>query len=159
MTAVTLVAPCDGWLSPLGAVPDPVFSGCLLGDGVAIDPLGDVFHAPAAGEVVALHEAGHAITLRFAPGLEMLIHVGLDTVRLGGRGFTPLVAVGARVAAGDPLLRVALDSVGGQVKSLVTPMILTEVSGFRLDLTEMPRLVRRGDVLATVTGAAAACGA
>jgi phosphocarrier protein FPr/phosphocarrier protein len=86
MTAVTLVAPCDGWLSPLGAVPDPVFSGCLLGDGVAIDPLGDVFHAPADGEVMALHEAGHAITLRLAPGLEMLIHVGLDTVRLGGRG-------------------------------------------------------------------------
>jgi phosphocarrier protein FPr/phosphocarrier protein len=156
MIQIPLVAPFDGWLCALEEVPDPVFAGRVLGDGLAIDPLGDTLHAPAAGEVVAVHEAGHAMTLRLAPGVDVLMHVGLDTVRLGGRGFTPLVSVGARVAAGDPLLRVDLALVGGRVKSLVTPIIVTESAGLTFEPRAAAGSVRVGDPLGVLVGAAAA---
>src|SRR3546814_5167599 len=65
--------------------------------GVAIQPLGDTVVAPFDGEVVTLHDAGHAVSLRSAEGAEVLIHIGLDTVMLKGEGFTPLVAAGAKV--------------------------------------------------------------
>ncbi|WP_068082788.1 phosphoenolpyruvate--protein phosphotransferase [Novosphingobium rosa] len=153
MIQIPLVAPFDGWLCALDEVPDPVFAGRLLGDGLAIDPLGDTLHAPAAGEVVAVHEAGHAVTLRLAPGVDVLMHVGLDTVRLGGQGFAPLVAVGARVAAGDPLLRVDLALVGGRVKSLVTPIIVTESAGLIFEPRAAAGPVRVGDALGVLVGA------
>lgn len=154
MIHIPLVAPFDGWLCALEEVPDPVFAGRLLGDGVAIDPLGDTLYAPAAGEVVSVHEAGHAVTLRLAPGVDVLMHVGLDTVRLGGQGFTPLVATGAQVAAGDPLLRVDLVLVGRHVKSLMTPIIVTEADGLVFQQHAAAGPVRVGDPLGALTGMA-----
>lgn len=151
-----LLSPFDGWLCPLDDVPDPVFSGRLLGDGVAIDPLGDTLYAPADAQVVAVHEAGHAITLRLAPGVDLLIHVGLDTVRLGGEGFTPLVAAGAQVQAGDSLLRVALSEVGARATSLITPIILTEAAGLVFERQAPFGRVRVGDRLGVLTGQIAA---
>lgn len=154
MIQIPLVAPFDGWLCALEEVPDPVFAGRLLGDGLAIDPLGDTLHAPAAGEVVSVHEAGHAVTLRLAPGVDVLMHVGLDTVQLGGKGFMPLVSAGARVAAGDPLLRVDLTLVGGRVKSLMTPIIVTESAGLVFEPRAAAGMVRVGDPLGVLIGAA-----
>ena len=92
---IILHAPLAGPLVPLEQVPDPVFSNATLGDGVAIDPLNDVLHAPCAGEVVQLARTGHALTLRAANGAEILLHIGVDTVQLQGRGFSPLVALGS----------------------------------------------------------------
>ena len=89
-----LLAPLDGWVSPLGEVPDPVFADKMMGDGLAIDPTGSVLCAPCDGEVILLHAALHAITLRAANGAEILMHIGLDTVALGGEGFTPHVTPG-----------------------------------------------------------------
>jgi glucose-specific phosphotransferase system IIA component len=100
--AFDLLAPMDGWISPLGDVPDDAFASGLLGPGLAIDPVSDTVHAPADAEVLAVHAAGHAVTLRLAPGLDLLLHFGLETVRLGGAGFTPLVKVGEQVKAGKP---------------------------------------------------------
>ncbi|PNU06645.1 phosphoenolpyruvate--protein phosphotransferase [Novosphingobium guangzhouense] len=133
MPPISLSVPLAGWLCPLHEVPDPVFASGMLGQGVAIDPLGDVLHAPAAGEVIGFHEAGHAVTLRLHEGVELLLHFGLDTVGLGGVGFTPLVRIGDKVSAGQPLLRVVLDEVVDGARSLVTPVLVTEPSGHAIE--------------------------
>lgn len=133
MSSISLSAPLSGWLCPLEEVPDPVFAAGMLGQGMAIDPLGDVLHAPAAGEVIGFHEAGHAVTLRLQEGVELLLHFGLDTVRLGGAGFTPLVRIGEHVREGQPLLRVALDEVIDKARSLVTPLLVTEPAGYAIE--------------------------
>ncbi|NOW45839.1 phosphocarrier protein FPr/phosphocarrier protein [Novosphingobium sp. SG751A] len=155
MMALDLRAPMDGWISPLAEVPDDAFAGGLLGPGLAIDPLADTVCAPAAGEVLAVHSAGHAVTLRLAPGLDVLLHFGLETVRLGGEGFVPLVSVGQHVAVGDPLLRVDLGAVVGQAKSLVMPIILIEAEGWQWQPAMAQGLVAKGDVLGRITGAGA----
>src|SRR3546814_14247998 len=77
----------SGWATTLDDVPDPVFAQRMMGDGVAIQPLGDTVVAPFDGEVVTLHEAGHAVSLRSAEGADVLIHIGLDTVMLKGERF------------------------------------------------------------------------
>jgi len=151
-----LRAPMDGWISPLAEVPDDAFAGGLLGPGLAIDPLADTVCAPAAGEVLAVHAAGHAVTLRLAPGLDVLLHFGLETVRLGGEGFAPLVRVGQRVAAGDPLLRGDPGAVVGRAKSLVMPIILIEAEGWQWQPAISQGLVAKGDVLGRITGAGVA---
>ena len=149
MTRLTLVAPIDGWLVPLADVPDAVFADRLLGDGVAIDPLADMLHAPAAGVIVSVHEAGHAVTLRLDAGPVLLMHVGLETVSLGGAGFTPLVRAGQRVDVGAPLLKVDLATVAAGAKSLVTPIVVTE-GGFAIAWRAEPGRIRRGEPLLTL---------
>ncbi len=127
-----ITSPLRGWASPLDSVPDPVFAQRMMGDGVAIQPLGDTVCAPFDGEVVTLHESGHAVSLRSAEGAEVLIHIGLDTVALKGRGFTPLVAAGTSVARGDPLIRFDMDAVALGATSLITPVIVTNAEAFTI---------------------------
>ena len=91
MPNLTLLAPLDGWCAPLSEVPDPVFSGLMLGDGIAIDPVSGVVKAPCDGEVTTVAVGGHAVGMRSGGGVEILIHVGIDTVHLEGRGFEVIV--------------------------------------------------------------------
>jgi glucose-specific phosphotransferase system IIA component len=86
---LVLLAPISGVLYPLERVPDPVFSQKLAGDGISIDPTDNILRAPCPGEIVQQHAAGHAVTLKTAGDLEVLMHVGIDTVALKGKGFTP----------------------------------------------------------------------
>ena len=130
--SLIITSPLRGWATTLDSVPDPVFAQRMMGDGVAIQPLGDTVVAPFDGEVVTLHDAGHAISLRSAEGAEILIHVGLDTVMLKGEGFTPLVAIGDKVARGDPLIRFDLDAVALAATSLITPVIVTNAEAFAI---------------------------
>src|SRR3954471_12376045 len=99
---LTLTAPLSGVIYPLERVPDPVFAQKLVGDGVSIDPTDSCLRAPCPGEVAHLHAAAHAITLRAAGGVEVLMHIGIDTVALKGEGFTTRVKVGDHVEAGAP---------------------------------------------------------
>ncbi|EZP57232.1 phosphoenolpyruvate--protein phosphotransferase [Sphingomonas sp. RIT328] len=126
MTDKQLLAPLAGWVLPLTAVPDPVFAEGMMGPGVAIDPTGDTLHAPCDARVLTLHAAGHAITLDLGDGVSLLVHIGIDTVRLGGSAFTPLVAPGDSVCAGDALIRFDLDAIVRQAASAVTPVLLVE---------------------------------
>ncbi|MEI5686620.1 phosphoenolpyruvate--protein phosphotransferase [Sphingomonas kyungheensis] len=126
MTDKQLLAPLAGWVLPLTAVPDPVFAEGMMGPGVAIDPTGDTLHAPCDARVQTLHAAGHAITLDLGDGVSLLVHIGIDTVRLGGSAFTPLVAPGDSVRAGDALIRFDLDAIVRQAASAVTPVLLVE---------------------------------
>lgn len=125
MATLELRAPLDGVILPLEQVPDPVFSQKMVGDGLSIDPLNQVLSAPCPGTVSQLHHAGHAVTLTTAEGLEVLMHIGLDTVALKGQGFTPQVALGQKVALGDALIAFDADFLATRAKSLLTLMIVT----------------------------------
>src|SRR6266699_444963 len=109
MNAFTIAAPLAGWVIPLSDVPDPVFSERMLGDGVAIDPTSDTLFAPCDGEVLTVNEARHALSLRCESGAEIILHLGIDTVALGGEGIEALIQPGDKVSVGDPLLMFNLD--------------------------------------------------
>jgi phosphoenolpyruvate-protein phosphotransferase len=121
---LVLQAPLSGVVYPLERVPDPVFAQKLVGDGVSIDPTDACLRAPCAGEVLNLHAAGHAVTLRAAGGVEVLMHIGIDTVALKGSGFTSRVKAGDRVEAGAPLIEFDLDHVATHAKSLLTQIVI-----------------------------------
>ncbi|MEM9303079.1 MAG: phosphoenolpyruvate--protein phosphotransferase [Pseudomonadota bacterium] len=123
--AVRLRAPLTGILVPIERVPDPVFSKKLVGDGVSIDPISTTLLAPCDGRIVQLHRAHHALTIETPEGLEVMVHIGLDTVDLKGDGFSPLVEEGASVSAGDELIAFDADYVATHAKSLLTQVIVT----------------------------------
>ena len=148
--SVVLLAPFDGWAAPLSEVPDPVFAERMMGDGVAIDPLGSVLTAPCDGEIILLHAALHAVTLRAGNGAEILMHIGLDTVALGGRGFTAHVAQGQKVKAGDKLISFDLDQLAQSARSLVTPILVTNGDGFVVEGRKENVRIGRGQELMTV---------
>ncbi|WP_277873222.1 phosphoenolpyruvate--protein phosphotransferase [Sphingomonas profundi] len=146
-----LLSPMAGWLAPLDEVPDPVFAERMMGDGFAIDPVEGLVAAPCAATVQAIAPTGHSVTLSAAGGATILIHIGLETVALGGAGFEVVARVGAQVAAGDPLIRFSLDRVGRSARSLLTPVILIG-AGDRIELSGTGRRVAIGDPLATIHG-------
>jgi len=150
MSRVTLGAPVAGWLTSVRDVPDPVFSEEMMGVGIAIDPTEGMLVAPCDAEVVLVAPAKHSVTLRTDEGAELLIHIGLETVALEGRGFETHVRNGDRVKAGDRLIDFDLDAVGLEAKSLVTPILLTNGGEFRLVSGRMGRLVERGQAVASI---------
>jgi multiphosphoryl transfer protein len=123
-------APLSGVVVPLASVPDPVFARKMMGDGVSIDPTSSEVLAPVAGTVTHLHQAHHALVITADNGVEVLVHVGLDSVSLEGRGFTPLVTQGTRVACGQAVLRFDAEVVAQGARSLLTEVIVT--SGDRI---------------------------
>ena len=139
--ALIITSPLRGWAAPLDSVPDPVFAQHMMGDGVAIHPLDDIVCAPCDGMIVTLHDSAHAVSLRSDEGVELLIHIGLETVALKGRGFTPLVAAGARVLRGDALIRFDLDAVALAAVSLVTPIVVTNAEAFTITRRTVDRPV------------------
>lgn len=145
--AVCLHAPVSGKVLPLEQVPDPVFAARMVGDGLAIELEGDLVVAPVDGEVAALFPTGHAVALRTPEGLEVLIHIGVDTVKCTGF-FQPLVAKGARVRRGEPLIKVNLDGLRRQAPSVLSPVVITNLpQGARLRATGIPRVKAGVDCL------------
>ncbi|MBP4044702.1 phosphoenolpyruvate--protein phosphotransferase [Chromobacterium violaceum] len=130
-TTLELLAPFSGPAIALDRVPDPVFAGLMMGDGLAIEPLSPTLLAPCSGAVAQLARTGHALTLAADNGAEVLIHIGIDTVKLEGRGFRPLVAVGDKVTAGQPLIEVDLDAVARRAPSLQTMVVIANSEQFR----------------------------
>ncbi|HEX6275923.1 MAG TPA: PTS glucose transporter subunit IIA, partial [Polyangiaceae bacterium] len=120
MPRVSVLAPLSGQVWALERIPDPVFAQKMVGDGMSIDPSDAVLVAASSGKVVSVHSAGHAVTLVTPEGLELLMHVGIDTVALKGQGFKPLVKVGDRVKTGKPLIEFDLDFLATHAKSLLT---------------------------------------
>jgi len=153
VSSLNIIAPFDGWCTPLDEVPDPVFAGRLLGDGVALDPTSGIVTAPCDGEIVTLPASGHAVSIRSLNGIDVLVHIGIDTVQLGGRGFDPRVKPGARVKAGDELIRFDLDVVARGAKSLMTPIVVTS-DGATYQNRRGAGLVKAGDLLFSVSIAA-----
>ena len=154
--AVTLFSPLAGWLGSLDELPDPVFAGRTVGDGVAIDPTGDTVFAPCDALVASVAATGHAVTLRLEGGAELLIHVGIDTVGMAGRGFTPLVVAEQRVEAGQALLRFDLDAVVQGASSAMTPFLLLESDEWVVRTLRGPGPVAVGDPVFGIAARAAA---
>jgi phosphocarrier protein FPr/phosphocarrier protein len=144
---IAIASPLTGWAVSLTDVPDPVFADRMLGDGVAIDPVEGRVIAPGDGQIVSIHPAGHAVTIALDVGPVLLIHIGLETVGLGGAGFTSHVKDGARVAAGDLLIEFDLEQLARTAKSLVTPIIITNGEAFRTVSLPVDREVTAGGPL------------
>ncbi|HEY3501077.1 MAG TPA: phosphoenolpyruvate--protein phosphotransferase [Polyangiaceae bacterium] len=125
MSRIKVFSPLSGQIWSLERIPDPVFAQKMVGDGLSIDPSDALLVAPCDGKVVSLHAAGHAVTLVTPEGLELLMHVGIDTVALKGEGFEARVKAGDEVKAGDPLIGFDLDFLATHAKSLLTQIIVT----------------------------------
>ena len=124
MPQLRILSPLSGQVWPLERVPDPVFAQKMVGDGLSIDPTDAMLLAGCDGDVVSVHAAGHALTLRAHDGVEVLMHVGIDTVMLQGEGFHPRVKPGDRVRAGTPLIGFDLDFLATHAKSLLTQIVI-----------------------------------
>ena len=147
-------APLTGTLVSLDDVPDTTFSKRLVGDGTAIRPTSGAVTSPVDGVVATLFPTKHAVAVRSDSGVEVLIHVGLDTVNLNGAGFTAHVAVGDKVSVGDLLLDVDLAAVGATHDTL-SVVVITNSAKYTVDPgTTGP--VRAGDALIRVTPVVAA---
>jgi len=124
-TEETIITPMSGKILPLEQVPDPVFSQKLMGDGVAIEPIEGAVVSPINGEVIQIFHTKHAIGIRSETGLELLIHIGLETVALNGKGFESHVKEGAKVKPGDLLITFDLEWIKENAASIITPIVIT----------------------------------
>ena len=156
---IAIDSPLAGWATSLADVPDPVFADRMLGDGIAIDPVEGRLVAPGDGVIVTVHPAGHAVTIQLDSGPVLLMHIGLDTVGLGGEGFTRHVDDGQRVAAGDLLVTFDMDRLARTARSLVTPVIVTNGDAFRLVSRAGEGPVAAGEALLAVEATEAAAAA
>ncbi|MBB5400159.1 phosphocarrier protein FPr [Paraburkholderia sp. JPY162] len=129
---IVLLAPLTGPVVPLAKVPDPVFAGGMFGDGIGVDPLEGRLVAPCDGVVAHLARTGHAVTLESAEGAQILLHIGIDTVGLNGKGFAPMVAQGAKVRAGDVLIEFDQDQVALNAPSLVSVVAIANSDAFEI---------------------------
>lgn len=118
-------APMDGIVLPLEQLPDETFAAAILGPGCGIEPTGGTVYAPFDGKVTSIVSTLHAVGLESTEGIELLIHIGMDTIALRGSGFTPLVREGQAVKAGTPLLNVDLDAIRAAGLSTESAVIVT----------------------------------
>lgn len=144
---IEFVAPMSGTLRPLSEIEDQVFSQGMMGQGYAIELNDGKVCAPFSGEVIMTFPTGHAIGLRRSDGVEVLIHIGMDTVELDGKGFKMNVRQGDHVKTGDVLVEVDLDLVKKAGKSLVSPVVIT--SGQNVELKKQG-VAHIGDLVAIV---------
>jgi glucose PTS system EIICBA or EIICB component len=139
------VAPITGEIKDITEVPDQVFSGKMMGDGFAILPTEGTIVSPVDGKVVNVFPTKHALGLESKNGREVLIHVGIDTVKLEGKGFEALVKEGDQVEAGQPLLEVDLDFIKENAPSIMTPIVFTNLKEGQQVTLEKTGKVNRND--------------
>lgn len=121
----TILCPLKGNVIPLSEVNDPVFAQGILGPGIGIEPEEDRLYSPVDGVVSAVYPTGHAIGLQSADGMEILIHVGINTVEMKGNGFSNRVKQGQKVKAGDLLSEIDISKIRGAGYLATTMMLVT----------------------------------
>nr|CBX79995.1 PTS system, N-acetylglucosamine-specific enzyme IIABC [Erwinia amylovora ATCC BAA-2158] len=126
----TLVAPVSGTVVAIEQVPDEAFASKAVGDGLAIQPTSSTVVAPAAGTLVKIFNTNHAFCLETDKGVEVVVHMGLDTVALEGKGFTRLVEEGAQVVGGQPILEMDLAFLNTHARSMVSPVVVSNIEDF-----------------------------
>ena len=146
-----LKSPLSGKALPLSDVPDKVFSSGAMGKGLAIDPEKGELIAPADGEITTIFPTGHAVGLTTKDGIEILMHIGMDTVELEGQGFETFVKQGDQVKAGDLLVRFDIEAIKAAGYSVITPIVITNTEHFA-DVLELNQeeLIASEDFLAIV---------
>ena len=140
---ITVCSPITGLAADLSTVPDEAFAGKMMGDGAAVTPEDPYVRAPEDGEVAFVFDTKHAIGFVMDSGVSILIHVGIDTVKLNGEGFEALVERGQTVKKGDPMLKLDLEYLKAHAPSLVSPVLCTE-----LEDNQRIRLLKEGSVKA-----------
>lgn len=151
-TQVTIVSPLKGEVRPLADATDPVFSEGVMGQGVIIIPSDGVLSAPFDGVVSAIFPTKHAIGLVSDDGVEVLMHVGMDTVSLAGKGFETLVKQGQQVKQGEHLLSFDIAFIKAQGLVVETPVIVTNQDSFQVDtIGQLPRVITSGDAVMRAT--------
>lgn len=140
---MTVLSPLDGTVIPLDQLPDETFATAILGPGCGLEPTGDTVYAPFDGTVTTIADTLHAVGMMSDDGIEILIHVGMDTVEMQGKGFEAQVKVDQKVKAGTPLLKVDLDAIRAANHPTATALIVTNAD----DLPEL-KIVGGGIVAA-----------
>ncbi len=142
-------APVDGEIVAIESVNDEVFSKKLVGDGVAILPVSNIFTAPIDGTISKIFSTNHAYSVKSEKDLEVMVHIGLDTVNLNGAGFERLAKEGDEVKAGDAIIRVDLDALRKHAKDIITPIIISDESDVK-EIEKKLDIVKSGDVIMEV---------
>ncbi|SES20711.1 PTS system trehalose-specific EIIBC component [Streptococcus gallolyticus] len=151
-TVISIQSPLAGRAKNLSKAPDPVFAQGVMGQGVVIEPTEGELVAPVDGVVSVLFPTKHAIGLISDEGLELLMHIGMDTVNLDGDGFTAHVKQGDRVSIGDTLISFDIEAIQAAGYPVATPVIVTNQNDFQMDVTrELPCDVARGEVIFTAS--------
>ena len=144
----TVLSAClNGTVVPLADVKDEAFASGVLGDGIAIEPSDGELVAPADGEISSTFETHHAVGMTTADGAELLMHIGIDTVKLGGKHFTYLVNEGDKVKKGQPLIRFELEAIKAEGYPVTTPVIVCNTDDYAAVETKASGTVKQGDAL------------
>lgn len=144
----TVLSAClNGTVVPLAEVKDEAFASGALGDGIAIEPTDGELVAPADGEISSTFETHHAVGMTTADGAELLMHIGIDTVKLGGKHFTYLVNEGDKVKKGQPLIRFELEAIKAEGYPVTTPLIVCNTDDYAAVAAKASGIVKQGDAL------------
>lgn len=144
----TVLSAClNGTVVPLADVKDEAFASGVLGDGIAIEPTDGELVAPADGEISSTFETHHAVGMTTADGAELLMHIGIDTVKLGGKHFTYLVNEGDKVKKGQPLIRFELEAIKAEGYPVTTPLIVCNTDDYAAVAAKASGTVKQGDAL------------
>ena len=144
----TVLSAClNGTVVPLADVKDEAFASGALGDGIAIEPTDGELVAPADGEISSTFETHHAVGMTTADGAELLMHIGIDTVKLGGKHFTYLVNEGDKVKKGQPLIRFELEAIKAEGYPVTTPLIVCNTDDYAAVAAKASGAVKQGDAL------------
>ncbi len=146
----TVYAPMTGKVKDLSEVEDEVFSSGMLGNGIAIEPTNGQVNSPVDGIVTTVFPTKHAIGVTSDDGVEILIHIGMDTVELNGEGFESFVKQNERVKKGDLLIRVNLDKIKAAGLSMITPIVVTNSNSYKAISIDAKNTVDKGQVLLTI---------
>ena len=144
----TVLSAClNGTVVPLADVKDEAFASGALGDGIAIEPADGELVAPADGEISSTFETHHAVGMTTVDGAELLMHIGIDTVKLGGKHFTYLVNEGDKVKKGQPLIRFELEAIKAEGYPVTTPLIVCNTDDYAAVAAKASGTVKQGDAL------------
>ena len=142
-------APVDGQVVTLESVDDEVFSQKLVGDGMAVIPMSNIFTAPIDGVVTKIFTTNHAYSIKSNQDLEVMVHIGLETVALEGKGFTRIANEGDEVKAGDSIIEVDLAYIKEHAKDIITPIIILDESDV-MQIDKKLNIVKSGDIIMEV---------
>ena len=149
----TVLSACmNGTVVPLAEVKDEAFASGALGDGIAIEPTDGELVAPADGEISSTFDTHHAVGMTTADGAELLMHIGIDTVKLGGKHFTYLVNEGDKVKKGQPLIRFDLEAIRAEGYPTTTPLIVCNTDEYAAVTPQASGNVKKGDALLELKG-------
>lgn len=138
---VIISSPCDGYADSIETAPDEGFANKMMGDGMVVEPKEGTIKAPADGKIAFVFPSKHAIGFSTNDGIELLIHIGIDTVNLDGKGFEVLVNEGDEVKKGDTLMKIDLDYIAKNAPSIVSPIVCSELKD-----NQKVRVIKKGEV-------------